>query len=227
MKNLLIAFLFIASMADAQVLKVVVAHKPVSSGSTGYLDSAQFRFSTSLTAISGFTNVVGNPHTSVITATGAYGISISTVATANWTAFSSATSSNNGGAVGSSTHFPSGVTTGYFYTQRAPTTTATPQIEVSGLTPGATYEVIIIASRLAAGGSAGKAYQSYILKDAGGDSTYLDYDAYENTSRTAVFGENVADANGKLYLCVNARSPIDANYSFGRISGLKVRRYPR
>src|SRR5580698_7599602 len=69
---------------------------------------ASFNFSAAPVAVTGWTNLSGNPATAVSTAT-ANGITVSSVATANWSPFTTDSSSYNGFGAWPGTYFPSAV----------------------------------------------------------------------------------------------------------------------
>lgn len=231
MKKLLFSLLFFSSLAHGQVGIFGVIVPPPAAPST-YLDSAMFNFSATTKTFTNVTNLAGNPHTAIRTGTGAYGIGVSSIATARWTAFSSSTSADAAGENGTSPYWeiPTGILANYFFQQVTPDCTApyTPNIEINGLVAGATYTILVAASRLASAVGTAQRYMSVVCTDASGDQRVDDYDIKGNVGASYVqFTNKTADANGKIFLLIQSRCPTDGNHSFGYISFLKIKRTPR
>src|SRR4051812_809522 len=104
--------------------------------------TASFNFSRDPRSVSGWTNVSGDPSTAStpITVT-SNGITISSVAAANWYGFNGGASADGGGATGG-TFFPSGVLLNHWFQASdyyALYNAAVPQLELSGLNVDSVY----------------------------------------------------------------------------------------
>jgi hypothetical protein len=120
--------------------------------------SSVYAFTLSLsshTAPSGFVNVYGNPNAAVLSGTN-NGVTLSTVAKANWAAYSSNGSSDNGyGLTGSSiSYFPDSALYNSFFTYSGASHTADsasqglskPNFILSGLTAGQSYTLRVAST---------------------------------------------------------------------------------
>lgn len=111
-----------------------------------------FMFSkTAQTTPAGFTNAAGDPHAGVVTAT-ANGITVSSVATANWSGYTNISAFDGNGVTGSTmADFPDPVLASIWVNYSGSSNLADsatmglgkPQIQMSGLTPAGVYTVNI------------------------------------------------------------------------------------
>lgn len=107
---------------------------------------ASFNFNETAQSVSGWTDVSGNPHTGVRTATGTNGVSVSSLATGEWGAFASITAHNSNGEAGG-TYFPSTVMQSFWVNYSFTwASSADNNLRVSGLTPGQLYSFEISGS---------------------------------------------------------------------------------
>jgi hypothetical protein len=217
--RLLPIILFLSVQSNAQPF-LLIGKTPVKSVAppVTYLDSAQFAFSLSQD-VAGYTMLKGNPNLAVFSATGSYGISVTSVATNKWTSGLSG-GSDNGGQTGA-------ISNKYWFGQLPVGTIADSNMVVYGLVPGAGYALGFFASRDASAVGAAQRYCSYIIRDANGDTTILDYNIKGNVNTFVSGGVRTADANGRIQIRCNPRSPTDAIHNFAYIGILTVKRYPR
>src|SRR5690349_21767695 len=115
--------------------------------------TVNFNFSDSPNVVSGWINVHGDPSLAVITATDvSTGISINSVATANWVQYARTNSAYDGGGMTNGTYFPAAVMLDQWF-QYNPAGSGTayyneaiPQLIVSGLNPDSVYTIKISSS---------------------------------------------------------------------------------
>lgn len=227
MKKLLTILLLI-NVAHAQLspfMPVFPSAAPVTHDSI----TIQFR-STNTTPATGVTAVMyGNPHSAVLTYTNAtYGITVSTVSTANWASYSGCSCSSVdaiGGATGG-TYFPgvgNSAYTGDIFTY-GPTVSnynaSKWQLEITGLNPSTTYTIGLTGMdgtqgfdgnpfRFRVSGATSPAYQ-----DVNGDVT--------NQTGGATFTLQ-SDATGKIKCWGNSVSGEANNSDYCAFSILKIK----
>lgn len=218
--RLLLIILFFSAQLNAQPF-LLIGKTPVTSVAppVTYLDSAQFAFRLTTNLSGDTTTLKGNPNLAVFSATGSYGISVTSVATNKWT------SGLSGGTDAGSQ--AGALNSGYWFGQLPVGTIADSNLVVYGLVPGAKYTLGFFASRDASAVGAAQRYCSYIIRDAAGDTTLLDYNVKGNINTVVSGGIRTADANGRIQIRCNPRSPTDATHNFAYISILTVKRYPR
>src|SRR5207344_1128813 len=105
--------------------------------------SANFNFSNSAVSISGWANMHGSPGSGVVTAT-MNGITLSSVATANWAALNGTTSYDGNGMSNTGYFGNSTVSANNWYQYGDPSANynaSKPQLQASGLVPGTSYTV--------------------------------------------------------------------------------------
>jgi len=110
--------------------------------------SASFNFSAGTQTISGWTNVPGDPSTGVRSAT-SNGITVSSVATANWAPLAGTGAAfDNIGSSGGTFFSPSAVMLNHWFQYSAPGAynELVPQLQVSGLTKDSVYTLRMTAS---------------------------------------------------------------------------------
>jgi hypothetical protein len=107
--------------------------------------SASFNFTAFPHTVSGWTNVVGDPGASFISATSTSGVGISSVATANWAAYSGHCAADSTGE-NVSGFFPGAVLFNHWFTYEAVYNAAKPQLKVSGLSKSGLYNIWLTGS---------------------------------------------------------------------------------
>jgi hypothetical protein len=107
--------------------------------------SASFNFTAFPHTVSGWTNVVGDPGTSVRTATSSTGVVISSVATANWAAYSGHCAADSLGE-NVNGFFPAAVLFNHWYTYETVYNVAKPQLKLSGLNKTGLYGIWLTGS---------------------------------------------------------------------------------
>lgn len=205
------------------VTKQVAVTATVSAGGGSPIVLAKFNFNAFAQNITDWTDVSGDPNVAVRTATDARsgtGITVSSIATNLWTPTngSTTTSTNAAGAIGSNSDFPAGAIRSYWYSLTAPSTT--PNLKLSGFTPGASVTIKIMGSREATGVPLETRQVIYRITDANGTQSITNYNVKNNTSTIATFTNKVADANGDIY--VVATSQGTADHPFAYINALIV-----
>ena len=169
---------------------------------------AAFNFSAAPAAVSGWTNVAGNAADSVITAT-AGGITISSVATANWSPYAGTCAVNGYGAY-PGTYFPVGVMSNGWYQYNGSNSAEPlalynalmPQFELTGLNPDSTYIL-----RMSGSNGAGFDDNPTVYTVAGTSvSASQNLNAGGNTSQGVTFLAISPDATGMIRIYVNCTS---------------------
>ena len=179
---------------------------------------AAFNFSAAAAPVTGWTNLAGNASASVLTAT-AGGITISSVATANWAPFDGTCAINGYGAY-PGTYFPVGVMSNGWYQYNATGQTqaeynaAIPQFKLSGLNPDSTYIL-----RMSGSNGAGINDNPTVYTVAGTSvyaSQYLN--AGGNTSQGVTFTAISPDDTGTIRIYVNTNSSTQ----LAAINGIQI-----
>jgi Big-like domain-containing protein len=170
--------------------------------------------------VSGWTNVPGDPHLGVQTAT-AGGITISSISVANWSPNSNGNCAYDNGGAGSGTYFPAAIMTSSWIQYNgtgnnlALYNTLVPQLALSGLNPNSTYILRMSASNVYF--PAATLYTVAGRSLAGSQSL----NTYENTSQGVTFEGVTPDSTGTIRVFVNCPSGLSGN-NFAWISGLQV-----
>jgi hypothetical protein len=184
-----------------------------------YAQTASFNFTATAVTVSNWTNVVGDPSTAVRTAV-SHGITVSSVAVANW-APQSAVAANNGVGTGGGTFFPAQVMSNVWFQYNGTSrnlalyNAAMPQLTLSGLNKDSSYTLKMSGS---------DAYHSasitqYTVSGATVSSSQT-LNMFHNTASGVTFSNIYPDASGTIRIYVNATSASD----YAIISGLQV--YP-
>jgi hypothetical protein len=175
-----------------------------------------FNFSAAASVTSGWTNVAGNPSQAVRQAT-AGGITISSIATANWQADQNGLTAVNGAGAGGG-FFPTSVMSNDWFQWCGFSNTlgqynaSTPQLQLSGLNKDSTYILRMTGSSSVGGNT------QYTVAGAVNYGSQQINTGY-NTTLGATFMQVRPDAAGTVKVYVNATSS-----GGGMISGLQV--YP-
>jgi len=187
-----------------------------------HAQTASFNFSLTPHAVSGWTNVYGDPSVGVRTATGSSGISISSMATANWAPYNGNSSAayDGGGATGG-TFFPAAVMANLWY-QYSPYfgayNAAVPQLEISGLRVDSVYTIMMTGSlTINVPNTFNLNPMRYTVAGASVYG-YIDVNGNFNTADGATFHNIAPDANGKIHIYVNTLSTTN----LAGISGLQI-----
>ena len=176
--------------------------------------SAKFNFSATTATVSGWTNVTGDPSVAVVSASSS-GITLSSIATANWVPFNGGSAFNAVGENTGNTYFPGGVLYNHWfqYGSDAEYNAAVPQLLISGLSPDSTYTIIM------AGSSTSSLNTNPVQYTAVGLTVYPSQyeNNHNNTTNFASF--NVTpDTTGKVRLYLNTQPTTDV----ADISGLII-----
>jgi len=176
--------------------------------------SANFNFSNPAAPVSGWTNVVGDPYLSVVTAT-SNGITISSVATANWAQYNGNSAFNGLGESTGNSVFPGGVLLNHWYQYSAPGeyTAGKNQFLISGLNPNNVYTIDM------AGSSTSSLNNNPVQYTVSGIIVYPVQQENNHNNSTNYASFNVApDASGNVKVYVNTLPTTD----IGDISGITI-----
>ncbi len=241
--RILIALLLLSTGVNAQVfpgMSTGAISKPAGGGGGGGgTIVAQFNFNITAQNITGWTDVSGNPHTAVRSATyPVTNIGINSVGTATtlWSPFAGSTGSQTGGETAGNTKFPSGVMGSYWFSYSTRTISeADAHIQITGLNPAKTYKLEFMCSRLASAVSQSTRRTHIILWGLSGNSAIADIEAKGNAAETvlsppsasnstgiATFTGIVPKANGTINVRINPRYPTIANEDYGYLNGLII-----
>ncbi|MBS1664165.1 MAG: hypothetical protein JST68_24180 [Bacteroidetes bacterium] len=199
-----------------QILGIVVLLMALTIGLQAQT-TVSFNFSKAAQPVSGWINVVGDPSTGVRTATDvSSGMSISSIATANWSSFFG-TSAFDGEGPSNGTFFPAGVMVNEWLQydgSLAAYNAAVPQLKISGLDTTHTYTLRM------AGSSTSPLSQNPTRYTIAGRtvSSYIDVNNTNNTANGATFNPIAPDVNGNIFIYVNTASGSQA----AGISGVQV-----
>lgn len=209
-KLLLILAAIVSLSASAQTpMHKLIRKKATSSGPL-----ARFNFNETAQSVSGWTDVSGNPHTGVRTATGTNGISVSSLATGEWGAFSSITAHNTNGEPGG-TYFNSTVMQSFWVNYSFSwASSADNNLRVSGLTPGQVYSFKISGSWNTAVTASLDGTPTCIRVNNGSCQTY---NANDNTS-TGIIVTGTANGSGQVDFWFGQTTGSNAGF----ISGMEV-----
>ena len=185
--------------------------------------SASFNFTAAAATVSGWTNVAGDPHAAVRSVTAPSGITINSVATANWypDPTGNACAFNGGGANGSG-FFPAAVFINHWYeygTSNAATIVMSqPQLIIGGLHTDSSYSIRVSGSF--ADGIPSPYNMDPTDYTIAGAAYYgtLGINGNYNTTDGAVFSNVVPDSTGaiRLYLSTANGSTV------ATLSGLQI-----
>lgn len=184
----------------------------------------QFNFNATAQSVSGWIDVTGNASTGTPSGT-SNGITVTAVGTSTkWGQQSGTCATNTGGqTTGANTGMcPDNVLTSYFYNNGNTLTPVDDNIEISGLTVGATYKVEVFGSR----GATPTRITAYKLRDNAGSELDDNFDVGNNTSVIKTFNGKIADGSGKLYLTIKMPSTGNTTNGnmYGYLNGLRVTR---
>lgn len=185
--------------------------------------SASFNFSNGSQPVTGWTNVSGDPSTAVRTATASSGITVSSVATANWyqNPGSNSCAFDGGGATGG-IFFPAGVLLNQWYqfgtANASVLNVSVPQLLVSGLHADSIYTIRISGSF--ASGIPATYNLEPVQYTVMGATNYgsLNINGNYNTTDGAVFTSVIPDSTGSLRIYVNTANGSNT----GSICGIQV-----
>lgn len=213
----------------------------VTGGGAGIV--AKFNFNLTAQSVADWVDVSGSPHSAVVTASDSRSgsaVTVSSKATAGWVPLSANSSGNSGGETTGNAAFPANTVVSYWFTNTSPQTT--PNVEISGLVPGATYKIELYGSRLASAVTGTSRLMRYGCTDASTAEYIDDYDVKGNTSTTmrtstntgantggtttgggiATFNSKTADGSGKIQILVTSRNPNDGNNAYGYLGAMII-----
>lgn len=178
---------------------------------------ASFNFSKSSNAVSGWTNVHGDPSVSILTAT-AGGVTISSVSTANWSAWGGACAYDGYGSTAVNGFFPARVLLDDWLQSNGSNSnlalynSAVPQLQLSGLNKDSTYII-----RMSASSHYNSGYTQYTVSGITVFGTQL-LNCQDNSAQGVTFLHVQPDVNGIINVYVNgsATDPVPL------ISGLQI-----
>ncbi|HEX9511854.1 MAG TPA: Ig-like domain-containing protein [Puia sp.] len=190
---------------------------------TGHLQAqttASFNFSLAAHPVTGWVNVAGDPSTAIRTGVSG-GITISSIATANWAPYNSVAAFDGGGMSGA-TFFPAAVMANMWFQYSAyyaSYNAALPQLEISGLSIDSVYTLQMTVSFNATTFNFNPTRYTVTGATVYG---YSDVYGNSNVSGGAVFHNIAPDANGKIRVYVNTASISGVSSNTAGISGLQI-----
>jgi hypothetical protein len=180
-----------------------------------------FNFSLASHPVTGWVNVYGDPSSSVITATDpTSGISVSSVATANWSPFGNS-AYDGGGASGTGSFFPTAVMANQWFQYNgyyAGYNALLPQIVVSGLNVDSVYTFKMTGSYTI---NVPSQFNLDPIRYTVAGATlygYIDIDGDSNVTAGATFHNVAPDSTGKVRIYVNTYGSSNV----AAISGLQI-----
>jgi hypothetical protein len=181
---------------------------------------ASFNFSATSNTVSGWTNIAGDPHAGVQTAT-AGGITLSSVSVSNWSPNSSGNCAYNYGGPSSTTYFPTLVMMDSWIQYNgsgnnlALYNSLVPQIKLSGLNPDSTYILRMSGSNTY--------YANATVYTVAGRSVAgsQSLNTYNNTSQGITFEGVQPDSTGAIRVYFNCASGLSGT-NFAWICGLQI-----
>ena len=170
---------------------------------TANAQTASFNFTQYPVSVSGWNNIAGNPASTVCSATDAStGITVSSIAAANWSPYTNGLSAFDSGGISGGTFFPAAVMLSHWF-QYNPTTAdyngAIPQLKISGLQVDSVYTLRMTGSYGVFFDLDPTQYTVLGAKSYG----YIDVNNNNNTTHGAVFNNVSPDATGSIYVYVN------------------------
>ena len=208
--KLLFLFLLINLFAFGQTPMHKLVRKKASS--TGVL--ARFNFNESAQSVPGWTDVSGNPHTAVRSAT-SNGITVSSLSTSEWGAFSSITAHNTNGEAGG-TYFNATVMQSFWVNYSFSwASSADNNLRISGLTPGGTYTIYLSGSWNTAVAGSLDGSPTCVRVNNGSCNTY---NANDNTSSGLALVSITANGSGQIDLWIGQTTGSNGGF----ISGLEI-----
>jgi Bacterial Ig domain len=183
-----------------------------------HAQTVSFNFSASAISVSGWVNVVGDPSVAVRTATAA-GITVSSVATANWSAYEGVAAQNGNGSYPGTYYPPQVMSNNWFQYNGSARTLAeynalVPQLQLSGLNPDSSYI-------LRMSGSDGLGFVSTpTIYTVAGATVYgnQSLSVHNNLTQGVTFFGIYPNASGVISIYVNTTSSTD----IASICGLQV-----
>jgi Secretion system C-terminal sorting domain len=179
--------------------------------------SAYFNFSNAATTVSGWTNIHGSPGTAVVTAS-SNGITLSSVATANWAPYNGLTSYDDNGVNAAGFFNNAAVSVNNWFQYGDPAgnyNVSKPQLQVTGLAAGTTYTVKL-------SGSDNLGFQTNPVQfTIVGSASYTPVDVNMNgtANNGATFSSVSPDATGKINIYINT---VPGLSSAAEIDGLQI-----
>jgi hypothetical protein len=177
--------------------------------------TTSFNFSSSSHTVSGWTNIAGDPSTGVRSGSSG-GITVSSIATANWVPIPGTGSAFDGVGASGGTFFPSGVMSNHWfqYSNLGEYNAAVPQLQISGLNKDSVYTVKMTGSSTSSFGTNPTQY-TVAGKTVDG---YIDVNTHSNTANGATFNNIAPDTNGVIHVYINTVPSTDV----GDICGIQI-----
>ena len=166
--------------------------------------SASFNFTASAHSVSGWTNIAGDPSTAVRTGTASSGITITSVATANWAPDGNC-ADDAGGATGG-TFFPAAVMVNHWFqygTSTAAYNALVPQVIIGGLHKDSVYTVKMTGSFIYNVPNTFNLNPIRYTVSGAVVYGYIDINGDSNKVNGATFQNIAPDSTGKIRVYVN------------------------
>lgn len=157
--------------------------------------SGSFNFSLASNSVSGFVNLHGSPHTTVLSGTSASGIGINTISTSAYSPNASASSLDNINVVNDGGGFivPQNVLKSVIFSA---TSVPTDNLQVTGLTPGNYCKILLTAN----------AFSSPRNNRVRINGQVKQFNATQNSSKAAIFDFILVPANGTINIAFYAEN---------------------
>ncbi len=196
------------------------------STSTTTIVAARFNFNQTAQSVADFNDVSGNPFDAQRTATdSATSIGVRSLGNGNaalWGSAGGNTSNNVNGEVGSNAEFPTNVLVSFWFS-RSTVYVGNKNMEIFGLTPGATYDIHIMGSRKASDLGAVTKVMAYYCEDDIGTTSNIAYNAKGNLTTIQQFTGKIAKSDGTIQIGVFSKPSNDGTNDIdGYINGMIV-----
>jgi len=185
--------------------------------------TVSFNFSAGPHAVSGWTNVYGNPASAVCSATSG-GITVSSVSMPNWSPYPPTSASYDGGGADNGTFFPAAVMANHWFQYNgylAGYNAAVPQLILSGLNKDSVYTIKMTGSDKVGIGSLDLNPVRYTVTGLS-IYGYVDIDAEYNTSDGATFHNVQPDVSGTVKIYVNTYNDGTISSNVADICGIQI-----
>ncbi len=216
-KFLLIVTILFSLISNGQTPLHKLIRKKVSSPFVP--DTFRVNFSLTARAVTGYTNIFGEPDNGTLSSSIGGGITLSSGSTGNWTPEGTVTAAQNAGSSFSGSLFGANCGLDYIFNKKsaAPGSTASAHWTFSGLTPGSYYTLTLLGSRTAADARS----MNYHVFDNAGGHTSSAYVVQNNATLYITFTNMIADGSGNIYLSAYGNSAT-ASSVYGYYNALMI-----
>lgn len=160
--------------------------------------SARFNFSSASHIADGWTNVDGDPSYNVITVMAPSGISVNSVATANWSELGGNSAFDGLGDTVNGV-FPAAVLVNHWFNYENPYHTGQPQLKLTGLSRDSLYTLKMAGSSTSTVNTDFTSYTVVGLANYG----VIAVNSHNNSTDCAIFNRIAPDSTGSIYIYLN------------------------